>query len=79
MSSLRTNGTTTRTSRAARPRPTTAEEAAGNLELAGGKSHLYTLHDASRVLRGGRLHRNPGAPLRWRENLRKAGWKLGVR
>ena len=55
------------------------EEAAGNLELAGGKSHLYTLHDASRVLRDGRLHRNPGAPLRWRENLRKAGWKLGVR
>jgi hypothetical protein len=52
------------------------EEAARNLELAGGKKHLYTLHDASHVLRGGRLHRNPGAPLRWRETVRKAGWKL---
>ena len=55
------------------------EEAARNLELAGGKSRLYTLHDASHVLRGGRLGRNCGAPLRWRENVRKAGWKLGVR
>ena len=55
------------------------EEAARNLELAGGKSRLYTLHDASHLLRGGRLRRNPGAPLRWRENVRKAGWKLGVR
>lgn len=55
------------------------EEAARNLELAGGKSRLYTLHDASHVLRDGRLRRNPGAPLRWRENVRKAGWKLGVR
>jgi hypothetical protein len=55
------------------------EEAARNLALAGGKSRLYTLHDASHVLRGGRLRRNPGAPLRWRENVRKAGWKLGVR
>jgi len=55
------------------------EEAARNLELAGGKSHLYTLHDASHLLRGGRLRRNPGAPLRWRENVRKAAWKLGVR
>jgi hypothetical protein len=55
------------------------EEAARNLELAGGKSHLYTLHDASHLLSGGRLHRNHGAPLRWRENVRKAAWKLGVR
>lgn len=55
------------------------DEAARNLQLAGGKSRLYTLHDASHVLRGGRLRRNPGAPLRWRENVRKAGWKLGVR
>jgi hypothetical protein len=54
-------------------------EAARNLELAGGKSHLYTLHDASHVLRGGKLHRNPGAPLRWRESVRKATWKLGAR
>jgi hypothetical protein len=55
------------------------EEAARNIELAGGKSRLYTLHDASHVLRGGRLHRNLGAPFRWRENVRKAAWKLGVR
>jgi hypothetical protein len=55
------------------------EEAARNLELAGGKSRLYTLHDASHVLRGGRLHRNLGAPLRWRENLRKLAWKAGLR
>jgi hypothetical protein len=55
------------------------EEAARNLELAGGKDHLYTLHDASHLLRGGKLRRNPGAPLRWRENLRKAAWKLGLR
>jgi hypothetical protein len=54
-------------------------EAAMNLELAGGKNRLYTLHDASHVLRDGKLHRNPGAPLRWRENVRKAAWKLGVR
>jgi hypothetical protein len=52
------------------------EEAARNLELVGGKSHLYTLHDASHLLRGGKLRRNPGAPLRWRENLRKVAWKL---
>jgi hypothetical protein len=55
------------------------EEAARNLQLAGGKSRLYTIHDASHVLRGGRLWPNPGAPLRWRENVRKAAWKLGVR
>ena len=55
------------------------EEAARNRELAGGKRRLYTLHDASHVLRAGRLHRNLGAPLRWRESARKAAWKLGVR
>jgi hypothetical protein len=55
------------------------EEAARNLALAGGKSRLYTLHDASHVLRDGRVHRNPGAPFRWRENVRKAAWRLGVR
>jgi hypothetical protein len=55
------------------------QEAARNLELAGGKGHLFTMHDASHVLRDGRLRRNPGAPLRWRENVRKAAWKLGVR
>lgn len=51
-------------------------EAARNLELAGGKSRLYTLYDASHVLRGGKLQRNAGAPLRWRENVRKLAWKL---
>ncbi len=55
------------------------EEAARNLELAGGKSRLYTLHDASHVLRGGKLRRNLGAPLRWRETVRKLAWKLGKR
>lgn len=55
------------------------EEAARNLELAGGKRRLYTLHDASHVLRGGRLRRNPGAPLRWRETVRKLAWKAGRR
>ena len=55
------------------------EEAARNLELAGGKSRLYTLHDASHVLRDGKLRRNPGAPLRWRETVRKLAWKLGKR
>jgi hypothetical protein len=55
------------------------EEAARNLELAGGKSHLYTIHDASHLLVDGRLRRNLGASLRWRENVRKAAWKLGLR
>jgi hypothetical protein len=55
------------------------EEAARNLELAGGKGHLYTLHDASHVLRDGTLRRNLGAPLRWRENVRKLAWKVGLK
>ena len=54
------------------------DEAARNLELAGGKDRLYTLHDASHLLRGGRLQRNFGAPLRWRENVRKLAWKAGL-
>lgn len=55
------------------------EEAARNLELAGGKAHLFTIHDANHVLVDGRLRRNLGATLRTRENLRKAAWKLGLR
>jgi hypothetical protein len=55
------------------------DEATRNLELAGGKGRLYTLHDASHVLRDGKLRRNLGAPLRWRENARKTRWKLGSR
>ena len=35
------------------------EEAARNLELAGGKGHVYTLHDASHVLRDGKLRPQP--------------------
>jgi hypothetical protein len=55
------------------------DEAARNLELAGGKSHLYTIHDASHSLVDGRLRRNLGATLRARENVRKAAWKLRIR
>jgi hypothetical protein len=55
------------------------EDAARNLELAGGKSRLYTLHDASHVLRRGSLRRNWGAAFRWRENVRKLAWKAGRR
>jgi hypothetical protein len=55
-------------------------EAARNVELAGGRSRIYTLHDASHVLRAdGSIRRNPGAVLRWRENARKVAWKLGRR
>jgi len=38
--------------------------------------------ERARAARGGRavrLRRNLGAPLRWRENARKAAWKLGIR
>jgi hypothetical protein len=55
-------------------------EAARNQEVAGGSGRIYTLHDASHVLRvDGSLRRNPAAVLRWRETLRKAAWKLGRR
>ena len=74
-----TSRTTTTTSQGGKDEAYYGEEAARNLELAGGKGHLYTLHDASHVLRGGKLRRNLGAPLRWRENVRKLAWKLGVR
>ncbi len=47
-----------------------------NLELAGGKEHIYTLHDASHVLRGGKLRRYHPSLMRWRETLRKIAWKL---
>ena len=53
------------------------EEAARNLELAGGKAHLYTIHDASHVLRGRPAPAQLGATLRARETVRKAAWKLG--
>jgi hypothetical protein len=52
-------------------------EAERNLELAGGKRHLYTIHDAShRLLVDGRIQRNLGSIGRIRENTRKVVWKL---
>lgn len=56
------------------------EEAKENLRLAGGKGRMYTLHDASHKMRADfSIHRNIGAVLRMRENVRKVGWKLGIR
>ncbi|HXY80252.1 MAG TPA: hypothetical protein VEH55_02700 [Gaiellaceae bacterium] len=55
------------------------DEAAANLALVGGKSRLFTAHDASHVLRDGSLRRNHGSTLRARETARKAAWKLGLR
>ena len=55
-------------------------EAERNLELAGGKHRLYTIHDASHRLGvDGRLRRNLGATGRIRENCRKIAWKLSRR
>jgi len=55
-------------------------EAARNLELAGGTSRRYTLHDASHLMRADlSIRRNPGSILRARETARKIGWKLGIR
>ena len=56
------------------------EEADENRRLAGGRSRVYTLHDASHKLGPNlSLHRNPGSILRVRETARKAAWKLGLR
>lgn len=55
-------------------------EAERNLDLAGGKRHLYTIHDASHRLTADRqLRRNLAAAGRLRENLRKIAWKLSRR
>ena len=55
-------------------------EAKHNLELAGGKRRLYTLHDASHRMDADlSIHRNLGSIMRARETARKIGWKLGVR
>jgi hypothetical protein len=52
-------------------------EAKRNLELAGGKSRLYTIYDASHRLDDElRVRRHLGATLRARENARKVSWKL---
>ncbi len=55
-------------------------EAAHNLELAGGKRHLFTIYDSShRLTENGRVRRHFGAAGRVRENLRKGAWKLARR
>lgn len=55
-------------------------EAARNVELAGGRGRIYTLHDASHKLGADHvLRRNPASVLRMGETLRKIKWKLGVR
>jgi hypothetical protein len=55
------------------------EEAAWNRTLAGGRKHLYTLHDASHKMRAdGSVVRNFGATLRVRETIRRSRSKLGL-
>lgn len=55
-------------------------EADSNIRLAGGKSHIYTLLDASHRMRADlTIRRNPVAVLRVGETMRKVKWKLGVR
>lgn len=58
------------------------EEAKHNERLAGGRSHIYTLYDASHRMRPDRsIHRYPGSVLRSRERVRaglaKSRAKLG--
>ena len=56
------------------------EEAARNIDLAGGRGRMYTLHDASHRMRAdGSIVRNYGSILRSRETARKIAWKLGRR
>ena len=53
------------------------EEAAWNSMLAGGRRHLYTIHDASHRMRAdGRIVRAFGGILHMRETLRKSRAKL---
>lgn len=55
------------------------EEAARNVALAGGRRHMYTLHDASHKMRAdGSIVRNYGATLRIRETARRSRAKLGL-
>ena len=55
------------------------EEAAWNRTLAGGRKHLYTLHDASHKMRAdGSIVRNFGATLRVRETARRSRAKLAL-
>lgn len=53
------------------------EEAAWNSALAGGRKHVYTMHDASHRMRAdGTIVRNLGAILRTRETMRRSRAKL---
>ena len=55
------------------------EEAKRNEELAGGRSHIYTLHDAShRLPAKGPIYRNLGSVFRAREGLRAGRVKLQI-
>lgn len=52
-------------------------EAQRNQQLAGSRRRIYTIHDASHVMRAdGTIRRHLGATLRARETTRKARWKL---
>jgi hypothetical protein len=51
-------------------------EGGRNVELAGGKQHLYTRYDATHVLAGTRVRRNLLRPFRLKERARKAAYKL---
>jgi hypothetical protein len=54
------------------------DEAAVNHALVGGKSHLYSMRDASHRLRHGRFEPNPWAIGRIGDRVRRARWKLGL-
>ena len=51
-------------------------EGGRNVELAGGKRHLYTRYDATHVLSGTRIRRNILRPFRLKERGRKAIYRL---
>ena len=55
-------------------------EAQRNVELAGGRRHIYTLHDASHRMDADlSIHRNLGSFMRVGETVRNVKWKLGTR
>jgi hypothetical protein len=51
-------------------------EAQENFALGGGKRRIYTLHDASHRLVGGKLRRNHGALFRSRDTMRRIAYKV---
>ena len=56
------------------------QEAKYNEQLAGGRSHIYTLHDAShRLSRNGIVYRNLGSTLRAREGARAANVRIHLK